>query len=449
MYNLGILNGNICDGFNIYKSNVFIKNGKIDCISDRIFESDKIIDAENKFVTPGFVDPHVHFGLKLGKYTSADDFYSGSKAALSGGVTTVIDFLEPASTIDELHRNFETRRDFANDSMIDFAFHSCIGGSPAFSAEECIEHSVKIGCPSIKIFTTYSDSNRMTEDGFLNSMLRQSKKNGVVILSHSENDSIIREIAKNYKKPVYSDLSDLRPSISEIEAVMRVSLFSILNDGQLYIVHVSSGESIEMVQKILKKHKNVKIESCPQYFYFTKNLVKSKKGYLYTYCPPARSARESEILAYELKNGNIDSIGTDHCPFMKSEKIENKDDYLKMPNGIPSLGLTFSLINTLNRNMIQSVRLMSVNPAKIFGLYPEKGTLLPGTDADITIIDDEKQFIVGNAPGNCDYSPYEGIDVNGKVEKTIIHGKIAYENDKIFVKKGEGKFIHRNPIVWG
>ncbi len=147
--------------------------------------------------------------------------------------------------------------------------------------------------------------------------------------------------------------------------------------------------------------------------------------------------------------GNIDSIGTDHCPFKKNEKIENRDDYSKMPNGIPSLGLAFSLLNNLCIDINQSIRLMSVNPAKIFGLFPEKGSLLPGTDADIAIIENEKNFEINASLGNCDYSPYKGIRVKGRVEKTITRGRITYENGKILTDNCKGKFIHRNPIMWG
>ncbi|GAA0779328.1 dihydropyrimidinase [Clostridium subterminale] len=426
-YDLAIINGNIYVEGEFIRGNLYINNGIIKNISKDIFLAKDIYDAKENYVLPGFIDPHVHFQLKVGSDVSADDFYNGSIVAAYGGVTTFIDFLDPVKNIEELERAYVDRKRKAKISVIDYGFHSTIANFQD-NEELFIEEIKKRGICSIKFFTTYSSSNRKTDLRTINNLLKISKKHRIMLISHSENEEFIRE----GKFPV-SVHEENRPTLCETTEVLTLAEMTRNMDGYMYIVHLSSGESLRRIMDLYKSlvDKNLFIESCPQYFYLSKDNYSLEDGFLYTLTPPLRSLKEIDELRKNIENVSV--IGTDHCPFKSYEKERETLDLI--PMGIGGIEHSFNLLYTMFGEKI--IDKFTKNPAKIHGLYPKKGTLLPGSDADVVIFDPLASHKIKNSHSNCDYNLYEGIDVQGKVITTISRGKFIIKDEELVcIEKG-------------
>ncbi|MEW8993144.1 amidohydrolase family protein [Clostridium sp.] len=431
-YDLAIINGNIYVEGEFIRGNLYINNGIIKNISKDIFLAKDIYDAKGNYVLPGFIDPHVHFQLKVGNDVSADDFYNGSIVAAYGGVTTFIDFLDPVKNIEELEKAYVTRKRKAKVSVIDYGFHSTIANFQD-NEELFIEEIKKRGICSIKFFTTYSSSNRKTDLRTINNLLEISKRKKIMLISHSENEEFIRE----GKFPV-SVHEENRPTLCETTEVLTLAEMTKNMDGYMYIVHLSSGESLRRIMDLYKSlvDKNLFIESCPQYFYLSKDNYLLEDGFLYTLTPPLRSLKEIDELRKNIEYVSV--IGTDHCPFKSYEKERKTLDLI--PMGIGGIEHSFNLLYTLFGEKI--IDKFTKNPAKIHGLYPKKGTLLPGSDADVVIFDPLASYKIKNTHSNCDYNLYEGIDVQGKVLTTISRGKFIIK-DKKLVGFEKGNYVGR------
>ncbi|AKI96687.1 dihydroorotase [Kosmotoga pacifica] len=451
-YDLALKRGTLCDGFNIWTGNLYISDGKIMAITppEENFKARQSYDCSGLFIFPGFIDPHVHLKLDLGKYISSDDFESGSAAALSGGVTTFFDFTEPVRSMNDLKTFFEEKLTQAEKSRIDYGLHLTLGGNPTFSMEELVNFALDSGMPSIKIFTAYGDSNRRTDRGHLYELMILSGKKGLVVLVHAEDDELINQNSKCFPN-VIEHLSDIRSSESELLAVIDVVKLAQLGGGQAYIVHLSSGLTLSELFKCGSEwNKNVVIETCPQYLVLNNTKLRGENNYLYSFCPPLRSENERQILLKFFKNGKVQTIGTDHCPFSIKEKKENAPDLRNIPYGIPSLGFTFSLLRSHISDPLLLARLLSVNPARYLGIFPEKGSLKPGTDADLAVVDMEKNWTISRPLfGRAEYSPYYGLTVKGKVKMTFLRGMIAYDGKEITLDPGTGRFLKRRAIYWG
>lgn len=453
IYDLALENGTVCDGKELFRANLYVKGGVIALLSgsDLKFQAADSLDCSGLFVLPGFIDPHVHLGLKSGKYVSSDDFDSGSALALSGGVTTLIDFLEPAGSLVDLSRFFALRAREASRSRVDYAFHATLAGSPDFRVGEFVRAVVDLGMPSIKVFTTYSRSGRRTDDGTLLELLYQSRTAGCVVLAHAENDEIILNRSQRARESGCGELPFVRPTVSELAEVVKLVLFSKEANGQLYLVHVSSGDTLETLSRLNTDWKSsAKLETCPQYLLLNDSSLAGETGYLNTYCPPARSERERRLLVAKLVEGILDCIGTDHCPFTEREKLENRKDCTYMPNGVGSLGLAFSTLNTfLEGDLVKIVRLLSRNPALLFGLYPSRASMRPGSIADLVVVERERPVRYKNSPfTRCDYSLFEGMELRGLVKVTVRGGEVAYREGRVLAKASSGRFLRREPIFW-
>lgn len=432
MFDLGLLNGKIYLEGSYVNGNIYIKNGKIAAISDTNLEASQEYDAQGKMVLPGFIDPHVHFALAGGKYTSVDDFYSGSVAAAFGGITTFIDFVDPVSNISELETKYNQRRRLAKKSIIDYSFHSTIAelyDDPAlFSAE-----SVRLGMPTIKLFTTYATTKRRTYDRTICSLLKTSKQQGIMLLSHSENDGIVIE----GKQIPVSEHEKARPAICEISEVIKLAQMTEYENGRMYIVHTNCGTTIECLKNSFGNilNKDFIIESCPHYFTLSSELYGSDKGYLYTMTPPLRDMQEVKKL-----NKHIDdvyTIGTDHCPYKSEDK--NKSYVNEIPMGIGGIEQSFPVMYSLFGERV--IDKFTINPAKAHGLYPKKGSLKPGSDADIVIFDPEIEYKIKEQHSLCDYTVFEGFNAKGKVCSTLSKGRFVVKEGSFL--GGEGEYISR------
>ena len=436
-YTLGLINGKIYRNGKFSLLDVYIKNEVIaEIVSpERKLPCDKIIDCTGKLVMPGFIDPHVHINLDLGEFKTSDDYESASKAAAFGGITTFIDFLDPINKIDEFDGVLKKKQEEAKVSYIDYAFHTTVGNYND-DVDKLIKISRKNGITSIKAFTTYSESNRKISYSKLREFLENSIKTDTLILIHAENDEMI--LNANVEDSVEKYESS-RPAAAEIEEIKKIAKIVAESKGKVYFVHITCGSSIEYLKDEYRNFlgKNIFIESCPQYFYYTKEDYKREDGSLFLLAPPLRSAREQKKLKQNISF--IDTIGTDHCPFTKEEKTRYKEAS-KIPKGLGGLETSFSVMYHLFGNEI--IDKFTINPAKIYNLYPKKGIIQIGSDADLVIFDPVKTQVIEPGHSRTDYNLYENRLTNGLIESIILRGEFIVKNRKLVGEMG-GQFIWR------
>lgn len=433
MYELGIIGGLVYIDGVLVKQNLWINRGSIVAIDDNISLAKEIYDVKGRWVLPGLIDPHVHFELGVGEYKSVDDFYHGSVSAAYGGITTFIDFLDPVDSGRDLKAAFIARNKLAKQSIIDYSFHVTVK-NPVGQVQEIIDEMKELGMNSIKIFTTYAESGRKTYEKEIRELLKASGEQDFLVLAHIEKDEYI-DMNSTYE---VKDLPIARPKVAEKEeALFMCSLVKEL-DGRMYMVHLSHGETLEAMVSEYKDliGKQMIVESCPHYFYLDDLVYEKEDGYLYVLAPPLREAKSKEILL-QMKD-YISSIGTDHCSYMSDSK---KDRLLvNTPMGIGGIEHSFDLM--YNKFGLEAVEKMSVNPAKIFGMYPEKGSLDIGSDADIIIYDPEIEHVIDEDNSVSDYNVYSGIKVKGKVISTITKGEFVMKDGSLFIGS-IGRFIKR------
>jgi len=433
MYDLGIVGGLIYIDGALIKQNLWINGGKIVAIDDSTSLAKELYDVKGRWVLPGLIDPHVHFELGDEKLKSVDDFYHGSVSAVYGGITTFIDFLDPVGSGVDLKATFVARNKLAEKSIIDYSFHVTVK-NPVGQVQAIIDEMKVLGMHSIKIFTTYSESDRRTYEDEIRELLKASGEQDFVVLAHIEKDDRID------MNPTYTvkELPIARPKLAEKEEALFMCHLVKELDGKMYMVHLSHGETLEA---IVSKYKDllggqIIIESCPHYFYLDDSVYEQENGYLYVLAPPLREAK-SKALLLDLKDF-ISTIGTDHCSY----KSESKKDrvLINTPMGIGGIEHSFNLM--YNKLGLEAVEKMSVNPAKVFGMYPKKGCLAIGSDADMFIYDSKIEQVIETDHSVSDYTVYRGIKVKGKVISTVSKGEfILKDGDLCMGFKGE--FIKR------
>lgn len=427
MYDLLLKNGFVYLNGRFVKKNIGVTDGKIAYIGNEEVKAEKVVDVYQRKVLPGLIDPHVHFDLFCGTIPSRDDFYYGSKSAAYGGITTIVDFLDPSRNAKELKESYYERLKKAEKCNVDYHFHACIR-EPNGNLEEYILMMKTLGINTIKLFTTYSETHRRTYDRDIKKLLALSRKYRFLVLAHIENDEMINRD----ESLTYQDLAEARPSEAETSEALKLCKFAKQTKGYLYMVHCSSGNTL---QKICEKYynilgKNIFIESCPQYFVFNKDKLKGKQGYLYTFAPPLRSEEERKLLIKNIEH--VNTIGTDHCAF----NIEDKEThtYLKgMPLGVGGIESSFQIMYEMFGDQI--INKMSKNIAKI-ERFAGKGEIKVGNFADFVILSGATHE-VGKPHGAVDYSIYEHIKVNTTIESTMIRGEFVLYKGKFIPHKGQ------------
>ena len=430
VYDLGVIGGTAYIGHSFEKINVYIKDGLIRDLSNETLPCKKTIDATGKKVLPGFIDPHVHFALGVKDNRSKDDFHAGSVEALYGGVTTYIDFLDPVKTAEEIEKQFEIRMNLAKDSVVDYAFHTTVC-NPTSSAKALIEASKKVGINSIKLFTTYSDTDRRTYDNKIYELLKESKKQKVWIVVHAENDELI----DHRKDILVKDHERSRAAFTENIEVMKLAAMARKAGGNLYIVHVSAGSTAKEVYESFHKEilkKQIVLESCPHYFLLNSATLSRVDGYKYTMTPPLREEKERKCLNEYIHA--ITTIGTDHCPYTKAQK---KHEFTsEIPMGIG--GIRYAFLNMYNLFGYKILDKFTSGPAEVYGLK-EKGKLLPGYDGDIVLFDEHQETVVED-----EMSVYEGKVLKGSIETVVLRGNIVLDEGTLI--GGKGSYIRREDI---
>ena len=453
MNNIIIKNGTIVTAENDFQGDIEIRDGKIFRIGLQLEQNDaQIINAENKLILPGIIDSHVHFEeLFPGGIRNSDDFESGTQAAAAGGVTTVIDFTSPRKRSESLIKAFQRRRRQADPKVVvDYALHGCFPGGLTPELLDEMEKMINSGVTSFKLFTVGKDLG--LDRGEVFAIMQQAAKLGVMIDVHAEEGDIIKFLEDRLLaegKKAISFFPQSHPSFVEETVVRSLITLNAHLKGNLYFVHLSAKESVEAINWSRNLPGQIFGETCPQYLLLDDHCYELDNGEQYAIVPPLRSADDQKQLWRGIAKGLIQVIGTDHCPFMSKDK-QRKADFTQVLRGIGGvellLPLMFSKGVVKNRiSLNQLVQLLATNPAKIFGMFPQKGTIALNSDADLVIFDPQKkwQILTEKLISRADFSPYNLFQLTGKVEMTISRGEIIYHDGEVLGKAGRGKFVFR------
>lgn len=450
-----IKNGTLVTATDTFESDIFVNGEKIECIGKNLnLKADRTIDAKGMYVMPGGIDAHTHLDLPFMGTSSSDDFETGTVAALHGGTTTIIDFAIQSHG-DTLNNALNQWMEKANGkATCDYAFHVAVTDFNDKTKAE-IKDLVEVrGVTSFKTFMAYKGA-LMVDDRQMFELMKETSKYGAFVTTHAENGDIIdslvkKAIAEGNTEPKFHALT--RPPLAEAEATGRFLDMAFQGGFPCYVVHMTCEEAVQRVRESLKRNQKPWIETCVQYLLLDDSVYeKNFDGAKYVMSPPIRKKKDQEALWSGLQQGIVQVVATDHCPFCMDQKKMGEGNFSKIPNGAPGIEhrmeLMFSegvLKNKISLNKFVEVN--STNPAKIFGLYPRKGSLTVGGDADLIILDPKQKHTLSAKTHhmNCDYSAYEGWQITGKIRETVLRGAVVVENGKANVKKGSGQYLKRS-----
>jgi dihydropyrimidinase len=450
--------GTVVTATDLYRGDVLIEDERIAAIAGSFSEvsADRTIDASGKYVIPGGIDVHTHLDMPFGGTTSADDFESGTVAAAHGGTTSVVDFAIQYRGQTLRHALDTWRKKAEGKAAIDYGFHMIVT-ELTDSVEGEMDALVREGVTSFKLFMAYPGVF-MLDDGSIFRALLRTRENGGTICMHAENGGVIdvlvkKALAEGKTAPKYHALT--RPARAEAEATHRAIALAEMAGVPIYIVHLSAAEALEMVMQARDRGLPAYAETCPQYLFLSYDNYEEPgfDGAKYVMSPPLRGKETQDRLWRGLASNDLQAVSTDHCPFcMKEQKELGRDDFSKIPNGAPGIETRMSLVfdggvRTGKIGLNRFVELTSTSPAKIFGLFPRKGTIAPGSDADLVVFDpNRKQTLSAKTLHmKVDYNPYEGREVTGVSETVLSRGKVVVENGKFVGRAGAGSFLKRNP----
>lgn len=449
-----IKNGTIVTANESYIGDIAVEGGKIVCIGKNLsFEAQKTVDATGMLVLPGAIDAHTHLAMPFGGTVSADSYLAGTRAAACGGVTTVFDYPMQRKGMGILEV-IETRKAMCDpEACVDYAFHCIITDLNDGALLDEFQAAADAGITSFKCFLVYKKEGMMVDDATLIKVLLKAKEVGAITNIHAENPDVIDMNIEKFKKEGktsawYHYMS--RPEYVEAEADKRAVHWAKSVEAPLYIVHMADKEGLEAAVAAKRDGHDIYIETCPQYLEFTCDIYKREDGRNFVCSPPMKGSDSRDALWEAVKNGTIDTVATDHCPFMSYEKDWGKDDFTKIPNGCAGVENLYPyMLSAANEGKIsfsRAVELCAANPAKIFGCA-QKGSLTVGKDADIVIYDPEKNYTisVSNMHSDYDHTIWEGKKVHGYPVQTYVRGTLVYDNGAFVGTAGYGRFVKREP----
>jgi len=450
-----IRNGNVVSGSAVQKKDILTDGEKIVKIADVISENaDQVIDAAGKYVFPGFIDAHTHLGLHVGGTVTSDNWATGTAAALAGGTTMVIDFGTQyhGETLKEGLANWHAMAGADGPCSADYSYHMSISEWND-SVKDEVDDMIDEGITTFKIYMTYPAM--MLGDGEIYEVLKKLKEVGSFTGCHCENAGVIDALIAEQKAlgnlgPSAHPAS--RPPEMEAEAVHRLLVIAKEADAPVMVVHTTNELALNEIKAARAAGQEVYCETCPQYLFLDKSMYEKPgfEGARYVCAPPLRTKHDQEVLWEAIRTGVVDTVMTDHCDFNLAQRDLGRDDFTKIPGGLPGIETRVNLIFSegVGKGRISpecACRVMAENPAKLYGLYPQKGVLAEGSDADIVIIDPEREMTVTAADWvtNCDNTPYEGMKLKGTVEKVFLRGTLAVDDGKL-IRRGLGRFIRRS-----
>ena len=434
---------------------------------DLDIEDAEVIDASGKLLMPGGIDPHVHLDLPMFETISSDDHYTGMKAAAFGGTTSVLDFV-PLDT-PSLTESIEAWQAKAADkAAVDYGLHMNITRLDDSIREE-IPKLLQLGITTLKVFTAYNGRLRL-QDGEIFEVMRIAAEHGMLTMLHAENGDVIEILTREALDAGHTAAewhAHTRPAWGAVEAVLRGIALAEQAAAPLYVVHVNTAGGLDQIRYGRERGVKVMGETCPQYLFFTEEHLKRPDGAKWICSPPMRTQVDNDSLWKGISDDSLQTIGTDHCPFFfdgnseieyegQSVAIPGKElganDFTKIPNGLPGVGDRLPVLWTLGVGQgritpEQFVALLSTNPAKIFGLYPKKGDLLPGSDADLVIWDPELAVTYGldHSHHRTDHNLYEGWELQGFPQKVFLRGQLVVSNREWLGSAGQGRYLQRTP----
>lgn len=436
-------------------ADILERDGKVAVVGRGIGRNaEEQIDATGLLVLPGVVDPHTHLLLDTGTDRTIDDFQSGSASASAGGVTTYIDFATQWQSQDFQQALDARLAQIEDRSHVDYSLHLNITHLQD-GWEHHLERLVQAGITSAKIYTTYKDTVFYLDDWSWYRLMERSGHAGFLVQVHAENDTIIegkkRELLSAGKTSLLYH-AESRPAVAEAEAVARGLLFSRATGSPVYFVHLSNPMSVDLITEARARGIPAIAETCPHFLTLDDSAYAGPQASRYVMTPPLRDKQMQAQLWDRLERGLIHSIGSDHCGFSLAQR-EGVDDFTKITPGIPGVETSLLMLYTFGVcqkriDLSTMVRLLSANPAKVFGLWGTKGDIAPGFDADIVIFDPKPERVLSASElhSRAGYSPYEGLMVKGKVKMTICRGEIVYREGEVVGKPGYGQFQKCRPF---
>ena len=452
-----VTNGYIVTADDAFHGDILIDGERIAAVGApgtfAAMQADTVLDAQGKYVFPGAIDVHTHMELPLPTTVASDDFETGTIAAACGGTTTILDFANQrrGQSLPEALQSWHSKA--GGKAVIDYGFHMCITDLAA-GPEAAMDEMIDAGVTTFKLLMAYPGTF-MVDDETIYRVLRRSARLGGLVMVHAENgiaiDFIVREtVAAGHREPMYHALS--RPAMLEGEATQRAITLATLTESPLYVVHVSCAHSLRAVAAARVKGLPVWGETCPQYLYLDDSCYAAPdfEGAKFVCTPPMRSDADNEALWLGLQRRELSVVSTDHAAFnYAGQKELGRDDFTKIPNGIPGVEhrvmLLYQGVRTGKLTLSHFVDLVSTMPAKLFGLFPRKGVIAPGSDADLMIFDPERTMTISatNQHQRVDYTPYEGMQVQGVPETVLRRGRVIVQNGEYIGGKGGGQFLRR------
>jgi dihydropyrimidinase len=452
-----IKNGRIITADADFTADIYVEGETIQAIGKNLgVKADKEIDASGKLVFPGGIDPHVHLDMPFMGTFSSDNYETGTRAALFGGTTMVIDFIlqKQGNSLQSALDEWRSRSD--NNCVGDYSFHMAVTDFNDNTRTEIKKMIEQEGITSFKTFMAYKGA-LMIDDRQMIGLMEEVKQYGGLINVHATNGDMIDYLVAKHRAekklaPLYHYLS--QPEITEAEASERFVDMTYYTGCPGYIVHLTCEGALNAVRNATRRNQKVFVETCIQYLILDASLYeKDFDGAKWVMSPPLRQAKDQETLWAGINQGLVQVVATDHCPFKWEQKLMGKDDFSKIPNGHPAIENRMELLYSegVHKGKIslnKYVEVACTNPAKIFGMFPRKGTLAPGSDADIVIFDPNEEHKLSAATHhmNVDYSAYEGWPITGKVKTVVLRGTVAVDNGQCLIEKGYGKFIKRNKV---
>ena len=436
-----IRNGQIVSSSKIEKADILIAGQQIEKIGDGIVDKEaEVVDAQNHYVFPGFIDAHTHMGIPVRGARSADDFESGTLAALYGGVTTVMDFTVQEEG-ESLTESLERRMDWAKGrAHVDYSFHCNVTDLDEQRLKE-IPEIIQRGIISFKAFTAYKEAGMQLDDRQILDLLWNVKLAQGTVMFHAENGDLINFLTQKfvkYKKttPIYHAMS--RPAEAEIEAVWRITTLNQFIQCPIYFVHLTTAEAVQIAAAAREKGQPVYLETCPQYLVFDRSVYDREDGHRFIAAPPFRRKTDNEFLWQALEQNMIDVAGTDHCPFTRDQKEMGERQFHLTPNGIAGVETLFPIlysegVQKKRLSLRRLVSLISEEPARLFGLFPQKGILRKGSDADIVLFNPEgkRSIRAKDLHSATDWSPYEGLETSGKIVAVMLRGEWLIKKSRL------------------